>query len=51
MGAALGREWAARRRLAPVVSSPSIERAIASAEAAGAWGGKGVRRRAAEAAS
>ncbi len=40
MGAALGREWAARRRLAPVVSSPSIEQAIASAEAAGAWAGK-----------
>ncbi len=40
MGAALRREWAARRRLAPVVSSPAIEEAIASAEAAGAWGGK-----------
>jgi len=40
MGAALGREWAARRRLAPVVSSPGIELAIASAEKAGAWAGK-----------
>ncbi len=40
MGAALRREWAARRRLAPVVSSPSLDDAIASAEAAGAWGGK-----------
>ena len=40
MGAALGREWAARRRLAPVVSSPGLEAAIASAEKAGAWAGK-----------
>ena len=40
MGAALGREWAARRRLAPVVSSPALEVAIASAEKAGAWAGK-----------
>ncbi len=40
MGAALRREWASRRRLAPVVSSPSIDDAIASAERAGAWGGK-----------
>jgi D-glycero-alpha-D-manno-heptose-7-phosphate kinase len=40
MGAAMDREWSARRRLAPVVSTPAIERAIASALAAGAWGGK-----------
>jgi D-glycero-alpha-D-manno-heptose-7-phosphate kinase len=40
MGRALGQEWAARRELAPVVSSPAIERAIAQALAAGAWGGK-----------
>ncbi len=40
MGAALGREWEARRRLAPVVSSPGIERAIETATAAGAWAGK-----------
>jgi D-glycero-alpha-D-manno-heptose-7-phosphate kinase len=40
MGQALEREWAARRRLAPVVSTPLIERAIAAAVAAGAWGGK-----------
>ena len=40
MGRALDREWAARRELAPVVSSPSIERAIAAARDAGAWGGK-----------
>jgi D-glycero-alpha-D-manno-heptose-7-phosphate kinase len=40
MGAALHREWQARRRLAPVVSSPAIESAIAAAVGAGAWGGK-----------
>lgn len=40
MGEALRREWEARRRLAPVVSTPSIERAIAAAVEAGAWGGK-----------
>jgi D-glycero-alpha-D-manno-heptose-7-phosphate kinase len=40
MGTALRREWDARRRLAPVVSSPGIEAAIAAAVADGAWGGK-----------
>jgi len=40
MGGALEREWAARRSLAPVVSTPSLERAIAAALAAAAWGGK-----------
>jgi D-glycero-alpha-D-manno-heptose-7-phosphate kinase len=40
MGSALRREWEARRRLAPVVSSPAIERAIDAAREAGAWGGK-----------
>ena len=40
MGAALREEWEARRRLAPVVSSPLIERAVEAALAAGAWGGK-----------
>jgi D-glycero-alpha-D-manno-heptose-7-phosphate kinase len=40
MGKALAEEWDARRRLAPVVSSPAIERAIGAAAAAGAWGGK-----------
>jgi D-glycero-alpha-D-manno-heptose-7-phosphate kinase len=40
MGAALAREWEARRDLAPVVSTPLIELAIASARRAGAWGGK-----------
>lgn len=40
MGEALAAEWKARRRLAPVVSSAAIERAIEAALAAGAWGGK-----------
>lgn len=40
MGEALGQEWEARRRLAPVVSTPLIERAIARARGAGAWAGK-----------
>jgi D-glycero-alpha-D-manno-heptose-7-phosphate kinase len=40
MGAALRREWEARRRLAPVVSSPRIEGVIEAAREAGAWGGK-----------
>jgi D-glycero-alpha-D-manno-heptose-7-phosphate kinase len=40
MGAALGGEWEARRRLAPVVSTTAIERAIAEAKQAGAWAGK-----------
>jgi D-glycero-alpha-D-manno-heptose-7-phosphate kinase len=40
MGVALRDEWAARRELAPVVSSPVIEQAIAAALSAGAWGGK-----------
>jgi D-glycero-alpha-D-manno-heptose-7-phosphate kinase len=40
MGGALRAEWQARRKLAPVVSSPAIERAIELAVSAGAWGGK-----------
>jgi D-glycero-alpha-D-manno-heptose-7-phosphate kinase len=40
MGRALGEEWDARRLLAPVVSTPTLERAIASARKAGAWAGK-----------
>lgn len=40
MGAALRDEWSARRQLAPVVSSPIIEQAVAAAVEAGAWGGK-----------
>jgi D-glycero-alpha-D-manno-heptose-7-phosphate kinase len=40
MGRALAQEWDARRRLAPVVSTAVIERAIAAARQAGAWAGK-----------
>ncbi len=40
MGEALRQEWEARRRLAPVVSTPLIERAIGRARQVGAWGGK-----------
>lgn len=40
MGAALAAEWEARRRLAPVVSTDRIDRAISEARGAGAWGGK-----------
>ena len=40
MGKALGSEWDARRRLAPVVATPLIDRAIEAARAAGAWAGK-----------
>ncbi|HYB52593.1 MAG TPA: hypothetical protein VEG84_01895 [Thermoanaerobaculia bacterium] len=40
MGRALAEEWEARRRLAPVVSTPAIEDSIAAARAAGAWAGK-----------
>lgn len=40
MGAALKREWEARRRLAPVVSSPGIEGVVGAALDAGAWGAK-----------
>jgi D-glycero-alpha-D-manno-heptose-7-phosphate kinase len=40
MGRALAGEWAARRRLAPVVSSPAIERVVQTAVSAGAWAGK-----------
>jgi D-glycero-alpha-D-manno-heptose-7-phosphate kinase len=40
MGEALADAWEARRRLAPVVSTPLIERAIAAARKAGAWSGK-----------
>jgi len=40
MGGALAQEWEARRRLAPVVSTPVIDRAIEAALGAGAWGGK-----------
>ncbi len=40
MGRALAEEWDARRLLAPVVSTPTLERAIAAARKAGAWAGK-----------
>jgi galactokinase/mevalonate kinase-like predicted kinase len=40
MCSALAAEWQARRRLAPVVSSPRIEAVIGRAVSAGAWGGK-----------
>jgi D-glycero-alpha-D-manno-heptose-7-phosphate kinase len=40
MGRALGEEWDARRRLAPLVSTPAIEKAISAAQRAGAWAGK-----------
>ena len=40
MGAALSSEWEARRRLAPVIATPAIDRAISAAIAAGAWGAK-----------
>lgn len=40
MGRALGEEWNARRELAPVVSTPLIERSIDAACSAGAWAGK-----------
>ena len=40
MGKALAEEWDARRLLAPVVSTPALERAIAAARQAGAWAGK-----------
>jgi D-glycero-alpha-D-manno-heptose-7-phosphate kinase len=40
MGRALAQEWSARRTLAPVVSTPTIEAAIEAATRAGAWAGK-----------
>ena len=33
-------EWEARRELAPVVSTPQVERILDTARVAGAWGGK-----------
>lgn len=39
-GRALGDEWSARRQLAPGVSTPTVERMLDAAVAAGAWGGK-----------
>jgi len=39
-GHLMSREWDLRRRLAPGVSTPEIERLLERALAAGAWGGK-----------
>jgi D-glycero-alpha-D-manno-heptose-7-phosphate kinase len=39
-GRLLGEEWSYRRQLAPGVSVPVLERLLAAAIAAGAWGGK-----------
>lgn len=40
VGAAMGEDWTERRRLAPEVSTPLLERALAAAHELGAWGGK-----------
>ncbi len=40
VGAAMGREWEARRGLAPEVSSTAIERLLSLAAELGGWGGK-----------
>ena len=39
-GAALGKEWEARKAMIDGISTPEIEAAITAATAAGAWGGK-----------
>ena len=39
-GRLLTEEWRARRELAPVVSTPAVERVLEHGIAAGAWGGK-----------
>jgi D-glycero-alpha-D-manno-heptose-7-phosphate kinase len=39
-GELMAREWSHRRRLAAGISTPGIERLLAAASAAGAWGGK-----------
>jgi len=39
-GAVVEREWALRRELAAAVSTPELERMLAAARDAGAWGGK-----------
>ncbi len=39
-GRLMGREWEARRRLAPGVATPAVEGLLAEAAALGAWGGK-----------
>ena len=40
VGAAVGREWSYRRRLAEGISTPKLEELLAAAREAGAWGGK-----------
>lgn len=40
VAAALDREWTARKRLAPGVTTPAIDAMLAQARAAGAWAGK-----------
>ena len=40
VGRLLGEEWSCRRQLAEGVSTPTIERILAAAGEAGAWGGK-----------
>jgi len=39
-GACLGDEWTTRKRLAPGVTTPTIDALLDAARAAGAWGGK-----------
>ncbi len=40
VGALMAEEWALRRRLAPGISTPALERLLALAAQEGAWGGK-----------
>ena len=40
LGAAIDREWQARRGLSPEISTPTIETLLESAKELGAWGGK-----------
>jgi len=40
VGALMSREWSFRRRLAEGISTPALEALVATALAAGAWGGK-----------
>ncbi len=40
VGRLMAREWAARRGLAPGVSTPRVEEILGAAVSAGAWGGK-----------
>ncbi len=40
VGELMSREWSYRRQLAPGISTPALERFLAAALGAGAWGGK-----------